>query len=77
MMLKPGNVILFSEAKRNGQNCLSLILPLRPAQRAHPPLALPLPASHAGGELDRRARAVAADNTKTQTFMPQLPAQLK
>lgn len=33
-MLKPCNVILFSKAKRNRQNCLSSILPVRRAQCA-------------------------------------------
>lgn len=44
---------------------------------SRPPLALPFPSSHSADKLYHRVRAVAADNTKTQTFTPQLPAQLK
>lgn len=44
---------------------------------SHPPLPLPLPSSQAADKLYHRVQAVAADNTKTQTSMSQLPVQLK
>lgn len=77
MMLKPLNIILFPEAKRNRQNFVIHHPPAQSTACSHPPLALPFPSSHAADKLYHRVQAVAADNTKTQTFTPQLPEQLK